>query len=216
MRALLALALLTAAASSAHAGDHEVTIGSEVRALRSTSANALTSDSLGSGVLGYAHAVPIDLLPGLGLWATAAYRWGSVEGTMFQTLTTSLDTLSLTVGGRARYPLRRWIVAEAALDLGSARAAVSLDDGAGHSASDNGWGATVKVAAGLEVLLVRTRRVSLGIRLDLGYVEASRIGLSATPASGSDGTLQLAMDTASLGQLDLSGPVFATSVLSQF
>ena len=214
MRALLALGLLTSTA--AYAGNHELELGTEVRALRSPSANALTADSLGGGTLGYAHALAIDTIPDLGLWATATYGWASVTGTMFQKLSTELDTLSLTVGARGRYSLRRWAVAQAALDLGTARAAVAIRDDADHSASDHGWGGTVKVAAGLEIFAVATHRFSLGVRMDFGYVAASRIGLTATPDSRNDGTLQLEMSAASLGRLDLSGPTFAMSVLSQF
>lgn len=215
MRALLALLLLS---STAYAGDHEVSIGSAVRALRTDSANALTEDSLGGGQLGYEHALDLPLLPGVELWATGTFGWASADGTMFQTLTTTVDTLSFTVGGRARYPFGRWLNATARLDLGTSRADVALRDDASHTAADAGWGVLTQGALGLELMLFRSRRsgFTLGFRAELGYVAASPISLTATPESGSDDTLQLEMSAASLGSLNLSGPVFAGALSSQF
>lgn len=217
MRAFIALALL--AAPTAHAGPHELSLGGTTRTLRTDSANALTEDSLGGGQLGYAHALDLPLMPGVALWATGTFGWGAADGTMFQTLTTELDTLSFSVGGRARYPLRgRWLAATARLDLGTSRAAVALRDDAGHSAADTGWGATAQGAVGIDLALIRprTRDFSLGIRVELGYVIASPIALTATPESGSEGTLQLEMSAASLGSVNLSGAVFGAMVTSQF
>ncbi len=215
MRALIALALLTTTAYAE--GMNEISVGPETRALRTDSANALTENSLDGGNLGYARALDLPLVPGVALWATGTFGWGAADGTMFQTLTTQIDTLTFSVGGRARYPLARWLRATARIDLGTARAAVALRDEAGHTAADSGWGATAQGALGFEVLLMRARsRFNLGVRCELGYIAASPISLAATPESGSDGTLQLAMHAASLGSLNLSGPVFALAVSSQF
>jgi hypothetical protein len=202
--------------SVAAADTHELSIGSTNRTLRTDSANALTGDSLGGGALSYAHALGMDLIPGLAVWAEASMGWGSADGTMFQTLSTEISTLSLTVGGRARYPLRNRIIANARLDLGMARAAVQLHDDAGHTASDHGWGATSQAALGLDLFAVRRPQFSVGLRLELGYVATSPVALTAAPGSGSDGTLQLEMTAASLGSLDLSGAVFEASVVSDF
>lgn len=214
MRAAL---LFLLASSTAHAGTHEVSVGSATRTLRTDSANALTEDSLDGGQLGYAHALDLPLLPGFAFWATGSFAWGGATGTMFQTLDTEVDTLGFTVGTRARYPLKRWLVANARLDLGTARAAVALRDDQGHTAADTGWGATAAAALGIETLISRrSSGFSLGLRFELGYVAASPIALTATPESGNDGTLQLEMTAAGLGSLNLSGTVFAASLTSQF
>jgi hypothetical protein len=210
--ALVALLVLTA---PAFADTHEVSIGSTSRTLRTDSANALTGESLGGGALSYGHALGMELLPGLAVWAEGSFGWGSADGTMFQTLSTELDSLSFTVGARARYPLRNRIVANARVDLGLARAAVQLRDDTGHSASDHGWGAMSQVALGLDLFAIRRSELSLGIRLELGYVGATPVQLTTAP-SDSDGTLQLEMTTASLGSLNLSGAVFEVSIVSDF
>ncbi len=217
MRAFIILTLL--ASSTAYAGDNELSLGPSTRALRTDSANALTEGSLEGGLLGYERALDLPLVPGMSIWATGTFGWGGADGQMFQTLSTSIDTLAFTAGGRARYPLVRWLNATARVDLGMARAAVGLSDTAGHTAADSGWGAIAQGALGLEVVLLRSRttRFTLGLRAELGYIAASPVSLTATPESGSDDdTLHLEMSAASLGSLNLSGKVFAVSITSQF
>ena len=214
MRTAIVLLLFTA---TAHADRNELTIGSSTRALRTTSANALTEDSLTGGALAYARQLDLQLVPGLELWAQATFAWGGAEGTMFQTVTTELDTLAFTAGGGVRYPLwRRVVAATGRLELGTARAAVELRDGAGHSASDRGWGATTSATAGLELYAVRRPQFGFGVRVELGAVATSSIPLTATPADTGGNTLELEMTAASLGSLNLSGPVFAASLVGQF
>jgi hypothetical protein len=213
MRIALALLLLS---STAYAERNEVSYGGGVRTLHSNSANAVTEDSLASGQLGYARALDLSLLPDIQLWAEAGFGWGATDGTMFQTLSTDVSTISFTAGGRARYELHRLAVASAHIDLGTARAAFSLRDDAGHTASDHGWGALTSVGAALDVFAIRNKRFALGVRVDLGYVYASGIDLVATPESSSDGTLQLQMTAAGLGSLDLSGATFHAGLVSTF
>ena len=213
MRIAIALVLLS---STAYAERNELSYGGGFRALHSSSANAVTEDSLTGGQLGYAHALDLSLLPDLELWAQAGFGWGGTDGTMFQTLSTDVSTINFTAGGRARYELHRLAIASAHIDLGTARAAFSLRDGAGHTASDHGWGAITSVGAALDLFAIRRKRFALGVRVDLGYVYASGIDLVATPESSSDGTLQLEMTAAGLGSLDLSGPTFNAALVSTF
>jgi hypothetical protein len=216
MRNVIALISVLGLASVASADTHEISMGTTNRTLRTSSANALTGDSLGGGALSYAHALGLDLLPGLALWAEGSFGWGSADGTMFRTLSTEISTLSWSVGGRARYPLRNRVVATARLDLGMARSAVQLRDDQAHTASDHGWGATSQAALGIDLLAVRRPTFALGLRLELGYIATTPVSLTAAPAPGSDGTLQLEMTAASLGTLNLSGAVFEASVVSAF
>ena len=214
MRAAIILMLATA---TAHAGDsHEVSISEQLRALRTSSANAMTEDSLFGGALAYEHNFGTPLVPAIQLWGVGAFGWGAAEGTMFQTLSTELDTLSFTIGARARYALRPRIVASARLDIGTTRAAVAIRDDANHTASDHGWGATTQAALGLDLYAIRSAAFTMGVRVELGYVATSSIPLVATPESPSEGTLQLEMTAASLGSLNLSGKLFAASLVGQF
>jgi hypothetical protein len=211
MRTAIILLLLT---SLAHAGNNELAITETSRALRTSSANAVTADSLFGGELMYSRRVAV--LPKLELWAQGTFGWGVADGTMFQTLTTELDTLALTIGARARYALHHRFDASARIDIGAARAAFSIRDDMGHSASDHGWGAITSAAVGIDCYAFHGARYALALRFELGAVATSSIPLTATPESGSEGTLQLEMTAASLGSLNLSGPAFAFSLVGQF
>lgn len=214
---LLSFTAVTTAAATAHAERNELAFGGSARALRTTSANALTDDGLGGGTLAYARRLDLELLPGLELWPEAAFGWGAAWGTMFQTIETELDTLSFTLGARARYMVwRRHVAATARVDLGTVRAAVALRDANGRGAADHGWGATTSAAAGLELYVIRKPTFGLGVRFELGAVAASPIELTAKPVEDRGDMLSLDTMATSLGSLNLSGPFFATSLVGQF
>jgi hypothetical protein len=216
LRTTFALLLVSALASAAHAGNNELSITETARSLHTTSANAVTEDGLIGGELGYARRIDIPIAPDLTLWARANFGWGVTEGEMFQTMTTNVDTLSLTVGGRARYELHRRVFATGHLDVGSTRAALTLEDENGHSARDSGWGPLTQFGLGLDLYAINRPQFSLGLRLELGYVAMSGIDMTAEPASESNETLHLQMTAAGLGSLNLSGSTFAASIVSQF
>jgi hypothetical protein len=215
MRTVLALAILLAAAAPARAGGNEVHVGSFNRALRSPSANALTEDSLVGSELGYARRIAV--LPRLVLWATAGMTIGTAEGTLFQTLTTHLDSVGFALGGRLRYELHRHVALHARLDGGPASTSVSLRDAMGHSAEDTRWGAVGTGALGIDLLAYASPRFSIGVRLELGYASATAVRLDARPGDDAgDSELTLATMRASLGDLDLGGRFFAFTFVSQF
>ena len=99
MRHLPALAFaLAATGAPAHADPtpNELSFGGTARALRSSSANALTADNLAGITLGAARDLGIldgGPLPGLSLWAEAGLAATSADGTMFQSLSTSIGQL---------------------------------------------------------------------------------------------------------------------------
>ncbi|HUS27251.1 MAG TPA: hypothetical protein VMZ53_02045 [Kofleriaceae bacterium] len=216
LRTTLALLLFTALGSVAHAGNNEVSITETARFLHTNSANAVTEDGMVCGALGYSRRVDLPALPNLTLWATGSFGWGTTSGEMFQTMTTDVGTLSLTAGGRARYELHRLVHATARLDVGTARASLTLEDEAGHSARDAGWGPISQAGVGLDLYAVNRRNFTFGMRLELGYVAMGDIDMTAKPDSESNKTLQLQMTAASLGGLNLSGSTFSASVVSQF
>jgi len=213
MRALLVLMLVASTAAAEPA--NEVWLGSYTRAMHASSANAVTKDSLGGGTLGYARSLDlVDLMPGLHTWATGGFAWGSADGTMFSTLTTELDTLAFTFGGRARYDVWRHLAVGGRIDLGMQRAALELTEGDRHL-SDSGWGMTSTAAASLDLLLIASRSFKLGARFELGYTLTSAIALA--PAEANDeSTIMLSSSQASLGHLDLGGKFFSFTVMSQF
>ncbi|TMQ17581.1 MAG: hypothetical protein E6J91_09845 [Deltaproteobacteria bacterium] len=221
MRHLPALAFaLAATGAPAHADPtpNELSFGGTARALRSSSANALTADNLAGITLGAARDLGIldgGPLPGLSLWAEAGLAATSADGTMFQSLSTSIGQLGLTGGVAARYQLHRMVAASARLALGAQRANVSISDPTGASASDHGWGAMAQAGAALDLVVSTAHQFGLGVRLELGYVAAR--GIALTPRrSHPDDTLALPMTELPLGRLDLSGPTLSLSVLGQF
>jgi hypothetical protein len=215
MRALLILLLL---ASTAHADvNHEASVGSYTRALRSSSANALTEDSLYGPVFAYGYRLPLDVMPKLQLWGTGTFALGFGEGEMFQTLDTSIESLQMSAGVRARYALwRRYVVANARLDLGAQRVEVSLEDRDYHVARDSGWGAMSTAALGLELHAVSRESFALGFRAELGYVATQAIGLTAKSNGAPSDTIELDRMAASIGHLDLGGRYFSLTFLGRF
>lgn len=216
MRAVSILLLLLAGTARADA-DHEAFLGSHIRALRTSSANALTDDSIAGPVFGYAYRLPKGVIPKLDLWGTGTFTFGFVDGQMFQTLTTHVTSIQMSAGIRARYALwRDYVVANARLDLGAQRASMSLEDMAGHDARDAGWGAVSTAALGLELSPFVLRRVVVGFRAELGYVAAQGIGLTAKSEGAPEDTIELDRMAASIGQLDISGRYFSFALMARF
>lgn len=214
MRPFLPLAILVGSSAAAHAGNTELALGSYNRALRSDSANAVTDDTLVGLSTGVARRLPLDLFPKLDVWATGAFVWGSAEGTLFQTMSTTIDSVGFTVGGRASYALHRYLRASARLDLGTARNELTIH-GNGHWVSDAGWGATATTAVGLDALVLAKPQFTIGFRFDLGYIAATSVALSPRE-DGDASKIELDAMQASIGHLDLGGRFFALSVISQF
>ncbi|HEY4055228.1 MAG TPA: hypothetical protein VGM39_01425 [Kofleriaceae bacterium] len=213
MRALLAI-LILATPAIAHAGDNTVSIGSFYRALTSNSANAVSGDDLAGVHLtlerDVGHDLGIELLPKLQLWATATWEYGTVDGTMFQTIDTVSTTHVLTLGGRARYAIRPWVAVSARLDAGLQHTGLSLDEG-GMTMQDHAWGTVATSAIGAEVIAAH----HLGFRFEMGYLAASGVALS--PAADKDSNmLQLSTAQASIGHLDLGGRFVTISLLGIF
>ncbi len=207
-----ALALLLIC-STAYAGN-ELSIGSTNRALRSSSADAVTGDSYIGGQLAFAHDLRIGS-PALRVAVTGALAWGGADGTLFD-MTTELGQSAYLVGLRTRYTVVPHLAAGAAVQVGAAHTSLSLTDAMDRTVSDNGWGGIAEGALGLDLLAVDGNRFKLGMRVELGYVAAAAVGLAGKSARPDDGTLRLQMTQASLGSLDLSGPYAAVSVVSDF
>lgn len=222
LRGLVAAAVLATATAHAEPRDEprneprndELWIGGGARALRSSSANALTHRNLGGTSFGYARAVGIAAVPGVALWAELGATIDAASGTLFQTLSTDISALGLTGGMRARYRVHRLVAASARLDVGGQRARITLGD-RGGPASDRGWGAMASAAAALELYAVAQRSFGLGMRVEVGYVAAQAITLTPERERPGD-VLELAMTELALGGLDLSGPTLAASLVAQF
>ncbi|MDX2086721.1 MAG: hypothetical protein SFX73_02670 [Kofleriaceae bacterium] len=206
--------LLAVLSATAYAGNrNELTLGGGTRALRSNSANAVTDESLGNGNLTYGRRIDIELIPRLETWVTGGFHWGGTDGALFQ-MSTEIDTLGFTAGGRLRYLLHPNLAVAARLDLGTARTALAID-GAGHRVSDSGWGGTFGGAVGVDAYAIAHRTFSFGARIELGYVAMTSPALS--PREDQDDTMiHLDAQQASIGHLDLGGRYFSFSMLGTF
>jgi hypothetical protein len=219
--ALAAAAAATAAAAGAHADTNrnELSLGGTARALRSSSANAITPDNLAGVSLGAAHDLGLALRPQLALWAEAGLTTGTASGVMFQSLSTDLDELGLTGGLAARYRVHRLIAVSARVALGAQRihlrVGVPSSSSSSSSQSGDAWGATASAGAALDVFATARPPFGLGVRLELGYVAAQSVGLTLH-RDMSDLPSPLALRDFMLGRVDLSGPSAAVSLLGQF
>ena len=213
MRALALL--LLAAPITAMAAPYELSAGSSVRAL--PGADPVTADSLAGGGVGLGRRIDVDLPRHLELWADASSLWSGASGAMFQTLTTHLFDVTLTAGAHVRYHAYRNVAVSGALGLGYQHASLSIKDTMDHTASDTAWGPVARASLQLDVLAVDRPDFALGLRGELGYLAA--VGIPMTPTeqrSDSADTLHIPMQEASVGHLDLGGPFFTISVISQF
>jgi hypothetical protein len=210
------LAILCLMLRIAHAGSNEISLFDTTRGLPSASAPALTETPMLGGGLTYARRLgaPLDELTDLQLWVGGGFELGSTSGTLFQTISTGIDTLSLFGLVRARYPLVRDVHASARVGLGSSRAALDLTDPARHTRSDSGWSAFATEALGLEVTSRESGRMAVGLRLELGYTRVTSAAI--TPAADAPSDMRLKMSQTSFGHLDLSGPFLSFSLISVF
>jgi hypothetical protein len=214
MRTVLALFLLSLA-TPAFAGHNEVTLGSSNRALRSSSADALTDQGMSGVTATYARDLDIDVIPRLALWVEGGLTTGNATGTLFQTVKTEFENTAFTGGGRARYLVHRLLAVSARIDLGSARTSLTLEDSNGRKAHATGWSSVAAAATAVDLIPIDLPQLKLGVRLELGYVAARGVELAPKRETSGD-TLMLPVAQSSFGKLDLSGPYLGVSMISQF
>jgi hypothetical protein len=212
MRALLVLALL---GTSAYAGNNEVSFGSSIRALPSSSADAITPDSMAGPAFTYARALDLDLpIDGLRLWAQASFEGGMATGTMFQTMQTDVSAVMVTAGAMLRYKVVRNVFANARVAFGGEETVLRLTDPMGNTARDHSFVGVARGSGEVDVMFVDKPRFGIGLRVEFGYLAAGGAGL--VPHRTQDDTLKIPLTEASIGHLDLSGPYATIGVMSQF
>jgi len=215
MRAVVtSIVLLTA--GTAYAGDNEITYGGWGRALRAPSADAATGDTLGGGRLTYGRALDLPIIDHLQMWAEAGITFGGVTGEMFQTMDTDISTFAFIAGAHVRYSLaRNYIAFGAHVDIGTARTSLKLTD-ADTTLSDSGWGALAIGVVDVDLYAYRSRRFSIGVRVDVSYTKTQSIALTMHREGADDGTIKLPVMDTSFGHLDLSGPSAGGALIGEF
>jgi hypothetical protein len=214
MRAILLVMLL---ATTASAGNDELTFGSNVRSLRSNSADAITGDALVGGGLGIGRALDLELPHHLTLWTDAGITWSGATGSMFSVIVTDLFDMTITAGTHLRYQPIHNIAVSAGVAVGAQHASLSLTDSMDHTASDTAWGGVARAAVQVDLLAVDLKRFSFGLRGEFGYLAAQGIELVPTQErTDSSDTLHIPVTEASLGHLDLSGMYANIGLVAQF
>lgn len=214
MRPLLLSLLVT---STTYASNNEVELGSTTRAMRSSSADALTGDSLVGGGIDIGRRLVIDLPRRFSLWSDAGVTWSGATGEMFSVLATDLFDTTLTAGLHLRYTPVRNLAVSAGVAIGAQHAELSITDSMGHVASDAAWGAVARASIKLDLLAVDFTRFACGVRIELGYLASQGIALVPTEQRTDDAdTLHIPMSEASLGHLDLGGAFIHVGLVSQF
>jgi len=206
--------VLTALTTTAHADDPpawRIEMGSSTRWLGDTSAAAVTTDTLGLFVLsGERRFATLALPRGLvvELAGTGALATGGAGGTMFQTLSTNLDTLELLAGVHASARLVRMMVVSARAELGADKVSLRIaptGQPAMTSVDDRGWGRAAAASIGAELDPIARPQLRLGVGAELGYTWTSAVEMHASPGDEGDPDLTIRTAFASIGRLDLDG-----------
>lgn len=190
--------------------DTELTIGSQVRALRSPSADAVTGDDYVGGRITAGRMLDVPTIAGVDLYATVGFDWGGASGSMFNQ-STDVSTYALTLGGHARYQLYKHVSLIAGLDVGMQHASLTLGD----DMSDGAWGVMTRGIVAVELLAADSPGFGFGLRIEAGYTLDQKIALSPTPPKD-DSTITIMTSTSSIGHLDMSGPSIGFSAITRF
>lgn len=215
-----------AAPSLAHADRYELSLGSSTRHVQSTSADALSDDIL--AVFSMTGAVAIDRIkvPLFDRFAIeGGFDAGALTGTSFQTLETSTSFLHWTLGARVTRDLGRRLSVHGRAALGLARIGVTIDDifMNGPTLGDSGYTGTGYVGAAGDIYLIKPgmpegARLSLGLRLEVGYLAMIPKSLEARPdgSDHEDGAILIPEMSAPLGDLDLSALSLRFGLVGRF
>lgn len=218
IRSIVVVAAALAAAGlgprSAAAERWEVSLSSSVRLLRSPSVDPFSDSDLRDFVeVQAAGAIGDWRGAGLKLMVDATYQVGTLDGVAFGLLDTEATLHGGELGLRGIRPLSSRVSAYGRVGLGLAKISVSMRDTSRSitSLSDGGWTPTGFVGGGLAVDLARLRRsetttLAFGLRFEAGRSLMRPIALEANAESlGGDDVIHIPAQTASLGELDLSG-----------
>ncbi|RMH44333.1 MAG: hypothetical protein D6689_02570 [Deltaproteobacteria bacterium] len=220
LRTMIIAAGMCAAATTSASPAFEVGVASGARAMRSTSVDTLTEDDSHESLALTAAYRVVDL-PALGLRVRAevAYLHERVGGTTYQQIDSDLVTHGVRAGARVERDLRSWLTLHAGVWAGYKRGTLALSDrafGSARATEDTARAATVAATAGVDLAIVRRRSWRLVARTEFEYERASAMHFVARPAAGDDGALTIPTRSASLGDLDTSGPAIHVGIAVQF
>lgn len=218
---LLAFLLAAGAGRPAHADRFELSLGTTIHSAQSASVHALHDG--GSAGFSLSGAMGVMQAAGLDIAIDAALETDSASGTTFQRMDTETSATLILVGARARRPVTGSLIAHGRAALGMGRVSVDMSDPYGAwPMRDSGYAGSAYVGAGLDFLPLRppirggNRPLSLGIRLEVGYLLMTPVELTTEPDDSGDNTLAIPVAGASLGDLDLSAITTRLAVVGRF
>jgi hypothetical protein len=209
---------------TAEAREVEASFGVAAHRMGSPSVDALSSsDILRMGDLGVAIRIGPEF-PILGpIYAEAQVSFGTTDASDFNQIDTELAVTALQVGVHSSRPIRRWLRGFARGDIGLIWGDVTLRGvGSRTALRDTDRSMSAYAGLGLEATFFQTRpqrrndMISLGLRVELGYLAARSLSFSADPAYPDDDLNRIETVSAPLGSTDLSGPSLRVQLVGRF
>ncbi|HZS36019.1 MAG TPA: hypothetical protein VFF06_04295 [Polyangia bacterium] len=178
------------------------------------------SKTLLQAELGYAHTV-YSFRRGQ-LWVEGSWTIGERHDRLFSTFDTSLLVQQFTVGARATFPIRPWLVPQVRGGVGALLGTLRMNGLQSGAVSETGAGFTGYVLAGLQLLLPRpwmalhaSRGITAGLVLEGGYCYSTSLRYTLSPQSSGD-AVQMPSVPTDLGTLSLSGGLIRIGALLRF
>jgi hypothetical protein len=222
MKTVAALVLASATAyaePAAHTGaTYSIDIGSHERWFGDTSGAIISEDTLSGLRMTIGRSLTRtdvrDRDLDLGLYARWVYA--TTAGTMFGDLDTSFHQHLLGGGLRADTPLRRWFSISAQGELGMARSSLTVTRDEMTPVDDHGWAPYAAASLGAELTLLRGKRLTASLGLDVGYLVTVPVELHALPGDRPDEDLSIATEFAGIGKIDSRGWMYSMSLRASF
>ncbi len=217
--AILFCGLSLSVPTSSRAEKYTVSMGAGQSHLPSTSVDALTAEQgfPSFELQGGRELLP---LPGIGdLEVGMSLSMGSVSGTSFERIESSLSMQSVMLYGRVRRQLVPRLSYFGQLDLGAQWGTLQIDDAASNAGSleARDSAAASRLGTGLDMRLSSSGRdVQLGVRWSLAYRLMAPLAFAATPMEEDSETLRISTSSAELGSVNTSGLAMALSFYGQF
>ncbi len=203
---IVVLVSLAAHASTARA-DVELGFGVTSQLARSSSLDAITDNNFltrPSWTLAY-RLQPTALGS---LAVDISTQGGTIDDVTFQRIDTELSTLQIMLGVRGQRNVWRALSVHSRLAAGLQWGTVSLIGNAGQTPIKNTARASIaSIHAGADYQLLgdREKGRALAVRLELGYVLASRLRFEAEPDSDDSDVIRIPEQLESMGSVSLSG-----------
>ena len=221
MKTAMILCICSAAAHAEPASSprYSLDIGSHIRTFGDASAAIVANDALAGTRITLGRRLGTVAAPVRDLELGVFARWvvATVDGTMFQTLQSTITQHALAAGVRVDATLAWRFRAVGQAELGMARTALTITEpGMTVPVDDHGWAPYGTATLGTELALVESRRFRFSVGVDLGYTVTVPVELRARPRDRPDEDRAIATEYASIGSLDTRGWTYSMAFRGGF